>query len=165
MNCSGNDLLTLRIVRSVPEIEELRDIWTSWQSNPSSDIDNYLSIVLARPEIQSPHVMVVYRDGSVDSILVGRMERTKISFTLGYLRLFQPKVRLLCFTHGGFLGNQSAENSEFVTREIVRCLSCGEADVARIEYVGVDSFLFKALKAVPGILCRDHFASMQPHGC
>jgi len=165
MNCSGDGQLTLRIARSASEIEGIREIWTGWQSNPTSDIDNYLSMVRLRPEIQRPHVMVVYRDGHVDSILVGRLDRTRISFKLGYLNLFQPEVRVLCFTQGGFLGNQSAENSEFVTREIVRCLSRGEAEVARLDYVGIDSSLFEAVKGVPGILCRDRFAATQPHGC
>jgi hypothetical protein len=108
--------------------------------------------------------MLVYRDGRLDSILVGRLERTRISCALGYLKLFQPKVRVLCFTHGGFLGNQSAENSEFVTREIVKFLSRGKADIARLDYVGTDSSLFESVKSIPGILYRDHFAPTQPHG-
>jgi len=112
-----------------------------------------------------PFIMVVYRDGRPDSILIGRLERARISFALGYLKLFQPEVRVLCFTQGGFLGNQSAENSEFVTREILKCLSHGEADVARFDYVGIDSPLFEVVKSVPGIFCRDHFASTQLHGC
>ena len=165
MNCPENSEPTLRIARSVPEVEELREIWTEWQSNPTSDIDNFLSIVRLRPEIQRPHVMVVYRDGQADSILVGRLERTKISFTVGYHKLFQPDVRVLCFTHGAFLGNQSAENSEFFTRELAKCLSRGEADVARLEYVEKDSSLFQSVMSVPSYLCRDHFAPTQPHGC
>ena len=165
MNGRGKGQLSLRIARTASEIEEIREIWTEWQSNPTTDIDNYLSMVRLRPEIQCPHVMVVYRDGRLDSILVGRLERTRIRFALGYFKLFQPEVRALCFTQGGFLGNQSAENSEFVTREIVKCLSHGEADVARFDYLGIDSPLFEAVKNVPRIFCRDHFASTQSHGC
>jgi len=165
MTCTGNHRLTLRILRNVSEIEELRGIWTEWESNPTTDIDYYISMVRLKPEIQSPYVMAVYRDGQVDSILVGRVERARVCFKVGYLRLFQPEVRELCFTHGGFLGNQSAENSEFVTREIVRCLGRGEADVARLDHMGIDSSLFEAAKAVPGILGRDFFAVTEPHGC
>src|ERR1019366_10300861 len=103
MKRSEGGQLTLRIVRSLSELEELREIWTAWQSNPTSDIDNFFLIVRLRPEIQRPHVMVVYRDGHPDSILVGRLEHTRISFKLGYLNLFQPQVRVLCFMYGGFL--------------------------------------------------------------
>jgi hypothetical protein len=165
MNIQRDSELTIRIARSVSEIEELREIWTEWQSNPSSDIDNYLSVLRLRPEVQRPHVMVVYRNGRLDNILIGRVERTRISLTLGYFKFFQPEVRALCFTQGGFLGNQFPENSEFVTHEIMRCLRRGEADVARFDYVEIDSPLFASAKSVPGILCRDHFASTQPHGC
>src|SRR5208283_2930663 len=157
--------LALRIVTSVSEIEEIREFWTAWQSNPTSAIDNFLRILRYRSEIQRPHVIVVYRDGHPDSILVGRLEHTRISFKIGYLKLFQPQVRVLCFMHGGFLGNQSIENSEYVTREIMRCLSRGEADVARLEFVRTDSSLYGAAKGVPGILCRDHVAPIQLHGC
>src|SRR5665213_841674 len=165
MICPGNDRLTLRVARSVSEVEEIRETWTKWQYNPTSDIDNFLSIVRYRPEIQRPHVLVVCRDGRAESLLVGRLEHTKISFTLGYHKLFQPDVRVLCFTHGAFLGDQSAENSEFLTRELAHCLSRGEADVARFEYVEKDSTLFGAIKSIPAFLCRDHFAPTQPHGC
>jgi Acetyltransferase (GNAT) domain len=165
MSSARDGQLTLRVARSVNEIEEIRGIWTEWQSNPISDIDNYLSLMRSRPEIESPHVMLIYRDSCLDSILVGRLERTRISCALGYLKLFQPEVRTLCISHEGFLGNQSAENSRFITREIVKCLSRGEAGVARFDYLGIDSSLFEEVKGVPGILCRDHFASTQPHGC
>jgi len=156
--------LTLQISRSISEIEELREIWTAWQSHPTSDIDHFLSIVRLRPEIERPHVMVIYRDGRPDSILVGRLERKRICLGLTYLKLLQPEARVLCFTYEGFLGNQSAENSAYATREIVRCLSSGEADVARLEFVKTDSPLFEAAKSSPGILCRDHFPSIQLHG-
>jgi len=165
MSLTGNSQLTIRIARSVSEIEDVRETWTQWQSNPTSDIDNYLAIVRLRPEIQCPHVMLVYRHGCLDSILIGRLERTRIHCKLGYLKLFQAEVRSLCFAHNGFLGNQSAENSEFVTRGIVKCLRSGEADVARFDYVGIESSLFQSVQGVPGIFCRDHFAPAQPHGC
>src|ERR1700674_4020609 len=138
--------LTLRIARSISEIEEIREIWAAWQSHPTSDIDHFLSIVRSRPEIERPHVMVVYREGRPDSILVGRLERTRIWLGLGYLKLFRPEARVLCIMYGGFLGNKSSENSAYVIREIVRCLSHGEADVARFEFVRADSSLFEATK-------------------
>jgi hypothetical protein len=165
MNSTQVGKLTLRIARSVSEIEEIREIWTEWQSNPTTDIDNYLSMVRLRPEIECPHVMLIYRDGCLDSLLVGRLERTRISCALGYLKLFQPEFRTLCISHEGFLGNRSAENSRFITHEIVKCLGRGEAEVARFDYLGIDSSLFGAVKSVPGILCRGHFTSTQPHGC
>jgi|SRR5665213_188439 len=165
MGNAGECGLTIRIARSIPEVEEVRGIWMQWQSNPTSDIDNYLSMVRLRPEIQRPHVMLVCRDGNIDSILVGRLERTKISCTFGYLKLFQPEVRVFCFAHGGFLGNSSAENSEFVTQEIVKSLNCGEADAARFDYLRSDSTLFERVQGIPRIFCRDRFAPTQPHGC
>jgi hypothetical protein len=48
MKRSEGGQLTLRIVRSLSELEELREIWTAWQSNPTSDIDNFFLIVRLR---------------------------------------------------------------------------------------------------------------------
>ena len=112
--------IALRTIKTLTEIEEIRNIWSTWQSNPISDIDNFLLIARLRPEIQRPHVMVVYRNGNPDSVLVGRMEYAPMNFKVGYLKLFESRVRTLCFMHGGFLGNQSAENSDFLIREIMK---------------------------------------------
>ena len=157
--------IALRTVKTLTEIEEIRNIWSTWQSNPISDIDNFLLIARLRPEIQRPHVMVVYRNGNPDSVLVGRMEYAPMNFKVGYLKVFESRVRTLCFMHGGFLGNQSAENSDFLIREIMKALKHKEADVARMESVRTDSPLGVAAIRIPGVLCRDHFSLSENHGC
>ena len=55
--------LTTRIIRTREEIEDIRDLWVSWQSHPNSDIDFYLTVQRLRPKIVRPHVIVVYNDG------------------------------------------------------------------------------------------------------
>jgi hypothetical protein len=161
----GGGQLTLRTLKTFAEIEEIRKIWMTWQSHPISDFDNFLLIARSRPEIQRPHVMVVYRDGRPDCMLVGRLEYAPMNFQLGYLKVFDSKVRILCFMHGGFLGNQCAENSAFLIGEIMQALKNKEADVARLESVKTDSALSDAAKRIPGILCRDFFSPMHIHGC
>jgi hypothetical protein len=156
--------LTIRVARSISEVEEMRETWTAWQSHPTSDIDNFLLILRFRPEIERPHVMIVERDGQPDTILVGRLETTQLSFKVGYCGLFRAQARVLCFMHGGLFGNDSAENSEFLVREIGKCLSRGEADIARFEHQRTDSFLAKAANDIPGIFSRDHFAPTELHG-
>lgn len=36
--------LTVRILRTVPELEEFREIWTLWCDDPNADIDYYLAV-------------------------------------------------------------------------------------------------------------------------
>ena len=156
---------SLRTIKTLTEIEEIRNIWSTWQSNPISDIDNFLLLARLRPEIQRPHVMVVYRNGDPDCVLVGRMEYAPMNFKVGYHKVFESRVKTLCFMHGGFLGNQSAENSDFLIREIMKALKNKEADVARMESVRTDSSLGVAATRIPGVLCRDHFSLSEIHGC
>ena len=65
----------IRIARTVPEVEGLREAWTGWPGHRDSDIDFYLMINQAHPEILRPHVIALYRDGKPDAILIGRLDK------------------------------------------------------------------------------------------
>src|ERR1700674_3524090 len=86
------DQPTLRVAKSVYEVEELRQVWTSWLCHPSSDIDFYLMKIRLNALTLRPHVMVVYRDGIPDCMLVGRLDHKRMSVNIGYLRGFLPKA-------------------------------------------------------------------------
>src|ERR1700730_10035200 len=100
------DHATLRIAKSVSEVEELRQVWTSWLCHPSSDIDFYVMKIRLNALTLRPHVMVVYRNGLPDCMLVGRLDHKRMSVNIGYVRCFLPKARVLTFVRGGLLGKQ-----------------------------------------------------------
>jgi hypothetical protein len=153
---------TVRVLRTLAEVEEIRPWWGAWPGNPDADIDLYLSFFRAGTEIVRPHVIVVYRGGIPDAILVGRIDRGPMDFRIGYLR-FGPKANILYFVAGALRGNPSFENNELIVQEICRSLSRREADVAYLSPLRIDSDLFKLAKKMPGFLCRDHFSALQPH--
>ena len=88
-----------RVFRSVEELEVLRSSWNSWPTHRDSDFDFYLTILKAYPEIVRPHVIGLYRDGELISILVGRLDRKKIVFEIGYFKAFKLRSNCLTFVY------------------------------------------------------------------
>lgn len=149
------DRVAIRIARSLPEVEALREPWTGWLGSRDSEIDFYLMIIGSYPEVQRPHVIALYRNGKPDAILVGRLECKRITFDVGYLCVFRPRVRCLTFVSGAIRGNASPENTGILLREVINCLKQGEADIARLEAVCVDSPFYLFAMKLPGIWTRD----------
>jgi hypothetical protein len=160
---SSENLGTVRIVRTVQELEELRDIWNLWSDNPDADVDLYLALARCRPDFVRPHVMVVYRRGRPDCMLIGRLERCQLKLRVGYATIFEPKISQLFFVPGGFVGNRSEANSHLLARALRRCLQRGEADGAELAQQAKDSNLCKAAESKFGVFSSGHFTPLHEH--
>jgi hypothetical protein len=157
------DETEIRIARSLSEVEALREPWTAWPSHRDSDIDFYLMIVQSYPEVLRPHVIALYRNGKPEAILVGRLEQKRLAFNLGYLRPFQPWARCLTFVYGGVHGNASHENTQILLEEVMSSLKRNEGDLAMLEFVPLDSCLYRLALDVPGAISRDTLPAAQGH--
>jgi hypothetical protein len=155
--------LTTRVIRTCEEIEDIRDIWMSWQSHPNSDIDFYLTVQRLRPTILRPHLIVVYNDGRPEGMLVGRIEHRNVECSIGYKRIFNPEARVMRLIYGGQLGNLSEETARAAVQEVVHCLDRGEADVASFYLLRWDSPLCTVAQRMPGLLSRDYLPVPQKH--
>jgi hypothetical protein len=153
----------IRISRTLPEVEALRDTWMAWPGHRDSDIDVFLMIVQSLPEVVRPHVITLCRDGKPDSILVGRLEDRHLPFRVGYLSLLRPRVRSLTFVYGAIHGNTSTENTEILLRAVMDSLKHKEADVAMFEFVPLDTPLYQLALNVPNIISRDTLPAVQLH--
>lgn len=153
----------VRILRTVPELEELREIWNLWCDDPNADMDYYLAIARCRSDFVRPHVMVVFRNGRPDCMLVGRLECCRVKLKVGYTTLFEPRISQLFFVQGGFFGNASEENSRVLVRELKHCLQSGEADTAELTRLTKTSNLYKAAESEFGFLRRGHFIPLHEH--
>lgn len=160
---SMSEALNIRVLRTSRELEEIRNIWTSWQYHPNSDMDFYLTVNRLRPQILRPHVMVLYRDNHPDAMLIGRIVNERIEFNVGYKTIFRPEARLLTIAYGGLLGSLSCQNSEALVKEITNSLSRGEADAARLKEIPMDSDLFRAAAQAGGLLFRHRLITPNEH--
>jgi Acetyltransferase (GNAT) domain len=155
--------VSLRILETATEFEELRDVWSSWSDHPEADLDLFSIHLRHSPGIVRPHVMVVYRSDRTDCMLVGCLRQGPVAFKVGSLVLFQSNVRMLRFVGGGFLGNQSPGNSRFLVREIVKSLPKDGVEAVEFSQLRVDSPLYDLVKREPNVFCREHFAPAQTH--
>ena len=158
-----SDGMQIRVARDFAEVESLREAWSKWPGHRDSEIDFYLMIVRSYPEVLRPHVIALYRNGQPEAILIGRLEEKKLAFKVGYLTLFRPKARCLDFVYDGLRGNASPENTEILVREVTNCLRSGEADLALLEFIPIDSVLYRYSKTLPGFLSRDTSPSRTGH--
>ena len=153
----------VRIARTVAQVEGLRETWNSWCEDPNADLEFYLASARCRPDFIRPHVMVVYRDGRPDCMLVGRLEHCQLKLKVGYTTLFEPTVKRLFFLQGGFFGNVSEENSQLLAQRLKLCLQRGEADCVEIIRATKDSTLYRAAEKKFGFFCRGHYTPLHEH--
>lgn len=160
---ADEDKIEIRIARTVAEVEALRQVWIQWAGHCESDIDFYLTVLRSFPHILRPHVMVLYRKGSPDAILIARVEKRPLDFGIGYLRFLRPQRVCLTVPYDAVHGNVTPANCELLVREIMNCLRRGEADVAMLEVVPLTSPVYEFALQLPNLLGRDTFPTVQEH--
>jgi hypothetical protein len=153
---------TVKILQAIPELEEIREVWESWPGHRDSEMESFSNFVRTNPETVRPHVLVVYRGGRPDAILVGRIDQGKIRCRLGYLGIGLP-ARIMCFVNGALRGNPSKENCELLLSEILRSLSLREADAAYLHFLRRKSELWQLATRMPSPLCRDYLRTTLKH--
>jgi glycosyltransferase involved in cell wall biosynthesis len=153
----------IRVIRTLEEVDKIRPVWSTWRGHRDADIDVYQTVLASRSDAARPHIIVVERDRRPDAMLVGMATRTTVSERIAYWTTPVPRVRLLSFQYGGFLGNQSEENSKFIVDEIERALRHGDADVAVLNYVREETPLHQCATHVRSGLMRDHFPTSHKH--
>ena len=157
------DKIEVRVLRSPPELEGIREHWSKWPGHRDADIDFYLMVVQSLPGALRPHVVVLYRNGRPDVMLIGRLERTWVNSKIGYLRLPGIPARSLTFVYGGLRGNVSDEGSRILIGSVMQSLRSGEADFAFFHQPNTDSSIYKAALSLPGFACRDRLAKPEVH--
>lgn len=154
---------TVKVLRSAPEVESVREFWSSNPGTRDSDIDIFLDGLGSNPEALQPRVLALYRGGKPAVLLAGKVVRTELAFRVGYFRLFKRMAKVMTIPYGGLRGEASSEDCRKLVREIIKCLGDGEADVAVLQYVNADSTLCRCAKSEPKFLFRDHFTPLRPH--
>ena len=153
----------VRVLRAFEELEEIRDIWSDWAETPDADFDVFRTVLECGSDPAQPRVMVVERCGNPDAIWIASLSTTTLNEKIAYLNVPMPRVRLLNSVYGGFLGNQSRENSELIAQELRQSLNRGEADVTVFRYLREDAPLHAVITNTRSSLIRDHFRATHSH--
>lgn len=54
---------SVRVLRAIPELGEIREVWESWPGNRDSEMQCYSTFVRTNPGTARPHVLVVNCQG------------------------------------------------------------------------------------------------------
>jgi len=132
--------LTARTARSFDEIEPLLEAWRSLRwSRIETDPEFFRTVVESRPEVLSPHVTLVERDGRPAAMGVGRLEEVPLEFRLGYKTLAAPRLRAITLVNGGISENADETAQAALLDELLACLRRGEADVLQLPKLAAGS--------------------------
>jgi hypothetical protein len=160
-NCSLS--ADVRALRTGEQLAPLRGFWQSCQPYRDADFDFFLFFVELSPEAERPHVIVVYDSGAPTAILAGRLEVTHVPVRIGYFNFPAPKVRVLNFVYGGWLGDRSERNAKLVIGSVLQALRAGEADAAMLHFADLSSSLVHYATSLPSTLCIDRLIEPQKH--
>jgi hypothetical protein len=152
-----------RVATTFDDIEIFRQAWGQMQAHPNSDIDAYLINVRALENILMPYVMLLLVDDQPTSILIGRLEETRVEYKMGFKTLRGPRLRQLVVIYQGFLGDTSAESASCFMTEIRKRMASEQIDAVFFYALQVESELYKAANRAAGILTRDHGTKLAEH--
>jgi hypothetical protein len=156
--------VTVRIIRTMEEIESIRTTWACWKTHLHADVDFYIGHECALPGFVRPHIMVLYRGGQPDAMLVGKLLANRSSdFAIGSWSFFKPHVRLLRIPSGSLLGNPSKENCAIFLRELMSSLNRREADLVAFWGLRLDSPMYDLASRSANFLARDPFPEVSSH--
>lgn len=160
----ADTILEVRVARTMHEIEQFHDLWSSWTSSRDADAEYCREFVWSSRDFVRPHMIVIFRGTIPEAMFVGRIERIKIESRVGYIRFRGPESLVLIFPSVGRLGNSSSEEiSEAFLRSVMSSLRAGEADAALLQQVDMTSRLFEAGLRIPGPTSRDRVLKPAAH--
>jgi hypothetical protein len=130
-------------IRSTEDLGALHRTWRELRPrDANADPEVVASLLEERVDALRPHVIVV-EESEQRTMLVGRIERTRLPVRLGYLRLYAPSVRALNVVQGGLLGSTDELSLAAALDAATAALRDGEADVLRLRSLPVGGALHR----------------------
>lgn len=147
--------LQVRVARTEEDVLALRPVWTALQHDRvTADLDYYLCVTETEPQVIRPHVLVVERDGHAEAMLLARLRTIELPCRFGYKTVYSPKLRAVSGVLGGMLGDVTPEHASAFVDELQATLRRGEADVAVLRHLPLESTLYHAAVERPPFFLR-----------
>lgn len=149
-------------IRSSEELAALHEVWRELEPGDLNADPETLAVLLdTREDVLRPHVVLAEAGGG-RSMLVGRLERTRLPVRFGYRRLYAPTVRSLTVVQGGALGTDDADALAAALEGAREALRAGEADVLRLRNVPAYGPLHRAATSSDSWLTRGRTTAPSP---
>jgi hypothetical protein len=164
---SQNSKCEIIIADTLEKIETIRPLWEILQqrqsaatAHPNSEIDRYLSIL---GDTAEPYVILLQRDGRPEAMLIGQKQTMIFRCKIGCLNLFKLPLNGLSIVYRGFLGQETDEVCHTFIGELIHMLHNGQCDVVELEYLAIDSQMYRLARTIPNILSRGYFPKVDSH--
>ena len=147
--------LSVQVATTLQAIEELRQIWNGWTSGLDTDVDYFSHNLKHDSTIQRPHVITVWKDGSAQAMLVGRVRKSRVSTVVSFVSIPGPDVKVLEIVNGARMGRQSRAIDKLLASQLLQAIRSGAADLVCFQRLPLHSELFREVQQLPGLLVRD----------
>src|ERR1051325_10464694 len=162
---SKNDLSQVRVttVTNESRLPELRADWDRLVQHPNAEFEFFSLIIKLRPEVLSPCVFTLQKGGTTRAILAGRVEEAFETFRLGYLRLWNMRIRRVCFVYGGNMGVVEPDDAAKLVDAVSSLLRDKRLDYAEFSHLKQEEPLNKAVRGRRPLIIADKVRETSIH--
>lgn len=137
--------MTVRTIRTLEGLDQVRANWEHWQTHVNSDLGQFELLCRLRPQVMQPCVIVVEKSGMPQALVAARLEAARVAPSVGYLQLPRIPARVIAVIHEGTLGELDDTAACEVIQYLRSMLASKSADAIDFHYLPEDSALLRAL--------------------
>lgn len=141
---------SFEVARTEEELQRVRNAWLRFQNHPNADYDYVRMVVGARPEFLSPFAIQYSENGVPKMLLVGRVERRRIFFRVGYMNFPGPMAKALVIVYGGILGDTHTLPLKRTVQKLKDEVEMLECDLVHFSFPRCDLGIEELLKEIFG---------------
>lgn len=154
---------SIRVLRSLDEIETIRSFWEEQQGHPEANIDVFAKEVELGRDVVSPHAVLALNSDQPVAMVVGIVTTKRIIVRISHGLLSGPILRTLTIRPDRVFGSCDDVCCHLFVSEFIAALRRKEVELVEIVNCDQTSSLFQAAKRTPRFLCRDLLPEKAPH--
>ena len=156
------------VAKNFQQIEAIRPSWEQMQigerhPTPQADIDRFRSIVESLGGGAQPYVMLLKSNDEPKTIVIGRLEKTRIKCSIGYKTLLELPLNCLSVVYGGIIGQHTDETCAVLIQKATEMLARDGIDAICLSRLAPGSAAFRQATTRPNPFCRTHLPRVERH--
>lgn len=131
-------------------MESARTFWEQWQTHPNADLDFFTTVVKSRPNVVDPIVLLIFNKDTPVALAAGRLEKTTLPVSFGYLKVAKFEILQLTIIYGGLMGAWDEPGSAVFIRHLQQMMRQKHIDAVYCAAMRLDHPVYRtAQKLVP----------------
>lgn len=148
--------------RSLEELETLRAVWDQAHFlRLDPELDYFATVVRNLPSAE-PYVVASTAECVLQSLLVGRLEETRLDTRFGYRIVYAPRRRVMTIAHGGLFAADAADLTAVLDR-VKQSMRSGLVDALVAPAVPINGRFHAALTGLGKGFRADRYAIRRSH--